>query len=261
MTTEASGADIIFLTALSGVGKTTTGDYLAEYCGVHHLDGDNILNGSTINPEWVEPAGNITNALFGHWMKKQPCPEELWHPYMNILCSQIQEALEDHKRIVVTFVVYRREVRDFLRDKFGSSLRFVMLECETDILVTGALARLKQGLTMAGMSIEDWWQNEDPAMQNCGGQKKYGDFCFESYKQMQLENALNGMVEFGSDEKDGQVVDVSSRDTAAFHRVSTALGLVPTTDDVDIDKLKAIATAKMEKYFGAAKATSEESQA
>jgi 2-phosphoglycerate kinase len=30
---------ITFVTAWSGVGKTTTGDYLGCYCGLRHLDG------------------------------------------------------------------------------------------------------------------------------------------------------------------------------------------------------------------------------
>ena len=57
--------DIIFITALSGTGKTTTGDYLSEYCGVHHLDGDNILHqGLTDRLEWGQAADDITKDIF-----------------------------------------------------------------------------------------------------------------------------------------------------------------------------------------------------
>ena len=247
----AAPADIIFITALSGTGKTTTGDYLSEYCGVHHVDGDNILHhGVSDRPEWEQAAGDITRALFEHWMRGEPCPEELWHPYLAILCAQIKEAQQHHRRIVVTWVVYRRDVRDFLRQRLGPGLRFLRLDCETDVLVRGAHARLEEGLQMSGMTTEDGWRSEDPAMQNCGGQKRYGGFSLESYKQMQLDNALNGMQHFDTDElSDSQVVDVSTRDTAAFLRVSTALGLVPTTTDIDIAALKAISTSKMRRLF------------
>eukprot|EP00930_Biecheleria_cincta_P084959 TRINITY_DN74381_c0_g1_i1.p1 TRINITY_DN74381_c0_g1~~TRINITY_DN74381_c0_g1_i1.p1 ORF type:complete len:805 (-),score=121.59 TRINITY_DN74381_c0_g1_i1:29-2443(-) len=244
------GSKVFFITALSGTGKTITGDYLAEYCGLYHVDGDNILHhGVTDRPEWKQVAGDITKALFEYWLKGEMCPVEMWHPYLDLLCSQIKEALKEHNQIVVTWVAYRREVREFLRERLGQGLRFIRLDCETNVLVKGALARLEEGLKMARISVEDWWTSEDPAMQNFGGERKYGKFSLESYKQMQLENALNGMVDFGSDERDAQVVDVTSRDTTAFLCVSTALGLRPTTEEVDIDKLKAISTTKMAKMY------------
>ena len=243
--------DIIFITALSGTGKTTTGDYLAEYCGVHHLDGDSILQrGVTDRPEWKEAAGDITKALFEHWLKGKPCPEELWHPYLTILCSQIREALRHQRQICVTWVAYRREVRDLLRANLGAGLRFVRLDCEVDVLVRGSLARLEEGLQLSKMTTEQWWKSEDPAMQNCGGERTYGEFTFESYKQMQLENALNGMVEFGADELvDTQVIDVSTRDAVALLRVSTALGVTPKSEEIDLHKLKAINTARLKEMF------------
>ena len=173
----ATEATVIFITALSGTGKTTTGDFIAEYCGVHHIDGDNIVQrGVTDRPEWEAAAGNITKALFDDWLKHEPCPEELWHPYLVILCEQIREAVRVHDRVAVSWVVYRREVRDYLRANLGPGLRFLRLDCETDVLVRGALARLEEGLHLCKMTTEQWWKSEDPAMQNCGGQRKYGDF-------------------------------------------------------------------------------------
>ena len=121
---SSSEGSIIFITALSGTGKTTTGDYLAEYCGVHHLDGDNILqHGVADRPEWEQAAGDITKAIFEYWLKSKPSPDELWHPYLTILCEQIREASRHHGQIVVTWVVYRREVRDFLRASLGAPAR------------------------------------------------------------------------------------------------------------------------------------------
>ena len=235
---EKRAASVVLITALMGTGKTTTGDYLAEYCGMHDLDGDNILHhGVTDRPEWEQAAGDITKALYEHWLKGEPAPEALWHPYVDTLCVQMQEALQRHGRIVVSWAIYRREVRDFLRQRMNCRLQFIRLDCETDVLVQGALARLQEGLDMSKMSTADWWASEDPAMQNCGGRKKYGEFSFKSFKQMQLENALHGMVAFGDDEPDALAVDVTSRDSSAFHRVSAALGLPPASEEVDIAKV------------------------
>lgn len=254
MASDALDADIIFMTGLSGAGKTTTGDYLAEYCGLHHIDGDNIMQRAAIDrPEWIQVATDMTNAFYTHWLRKEPCPEGMWQPYMEILCSQVHESLRDHNPIVVTFAIYRREVRDFLREKLGRQLRFVRLDCDTDVLVAGALARLMDMLKHGGLTVEDWWKSDHPL--NCGGQKKYGDFSLESFKQMQLENNLSGMVDFEGDELDAQVVDVTSKDSAAFHRVSAALGVSPHSQEVDIDKLKAITTEKMMRLAAAATPT------
>ena len=66
-----------------------------------------------------------------------------------------------------------------------------------------------------------------------------------SDKKMQLENALNGMVEFGHDELDAQVVDVTSKDVVALLRVSTALGLTPRSEKIDLEKVKAVNASRV----------------
>ena len=103
---------IIFITALSWTGKTFTGDYLQHYCrGIHHVDGDSILHRAvTDRPEWEQQASDITEALFDFWLKGNPCPEQLWHPYLSILCAQVTEALQQPQTVVVSWVVYRWEV-------------------------------------------------------------------------------------------------------------------------------------------------------
>ena len=68
-------------------------------------------------------------------------------------------------------------------------------------------------------------------MQNFGGQHKYGDFSFESYKRMQLEVYLAGMEPFAADEP-GLCADVSDR-PSAFAAVRACLAL-PDPGPVDL---------------------------
>ena len=249
-------AAMICISGLSGTGKSTVGDYLDLYCGIQHVDGDNIMQrGAADRPEWKQVASDINTAIFEYWLKTLPCADELWQPYLRILCDQVKEAALQH-RVAVTWVFYRREVRDFMRAELGESVRFLRLDCDVDVLVEGTLARLKEGLQMGRMSIEQWWSNESPAMQTHGGLQKYGPFSYESYKQMQLDTALGGMVDFGNDETGVLVVDVSCRGAPALLKVSAALGLTPSTDDIDVDKVRAVNSTRVKKIFAEMEAPS-----
>ena len=252
-TAAAAQAEIVFIVGVMGTGKTTAGDYLAEYCDFHHVDGDNILHRSAMDkPDWIKPAGDMSKAAFEFWFKDKPCPESMWRPYMSILCLQIEEAVRQHSRVTVSFAVYRREVRDFLRSRLGRGLRFLRLECDVDILVQSSFDRLREALDASHTSLSEWWDSRNPGAQNCGGQARYGDFSFAKFKQMQQENQLNGMADFDDDESAySDTVDVSSRDSAALCNVSIAIGVVPNKLVVDIVKLKAIAKTRMDRLMQA----------
>ena len=249
----AAQAQIVFLVGAMCTGKTTAGDYLAEYCDFHHIDGDNILHRSAMDkPEWIKPAGDISKAAFDFWFKNKPANENMWQPYMSILCSQVEEALRQHSRVAVSFAVYRREVRDFLRSRLGHGLRFLRLECDVDTLVRSSFDRLQEALDASHTSVSEWWGSRNPGAQNCGGQARYGDFTFSKFKRMQQENQLNGMVDFGDDESAySDTVDVTCRDSAALLNVSIAIGVVPSELVVDIAKLKTIAKARIDKLMQA----------
>ena len=232
---------ITFLTAWSGVGKTTTGDYLGTYCGVHHIDGDDDMRRPDDEVRQGATDG-LVKSFYEHWFKDKTAPAELWHPYHNLLCDKIVAALSTHRDVVVSFSVYRREVRDFLRERLKSSaeVRFLKLECNADVVVKGALARVKDFRSMQNMTVEDWWGKT-------GNADTYGAFSFESYKQHQVDTVLSGMEPFVKDELNCIVVDVSSRDASCFRRVTTALKLPPGPDAPDFEMLAALQKARWAK--------------
>ncbi|EOD41285.1 hypothetical protein EMIHUDRAFT_199574 [Emiliania huxleyi CCMP1516] len=183
-----SNGRIVFVTAFPGVGKTTTGDYLASYHGFHHIDGDVCVRGSH---------GPSIQQAFGHWLKDQAAPIELWHPCYLQLCDTCLSAAAEHRDIVISHVIYRREVRDFFRERLGEhGLVFLKLECDLDIIVQGVEKRAEAYLKTKGQTLEDYWNGPQPA--SVGGgvcfREKYGEYSFENYKKMQLEIYLQGAL-------------------------------------------------------------------
>jgi hypothetical protein len=56
-------------------------------------------------------------AFMNHWFKDQDAPPELWHPYHQLLVDRCLAAAAKHADVVVSMSIYRREVRDFLRER------------------------------------------------------------------------------------------------------------------------------------------------
>jgi gluconate kinase len=225
------------------VGKTTTGDYLGTYCGLHHLDGDDDMRRPDDAVRKAATEG-LVKAFFEYWFKDKAAPVELWHPYHQLLCDRIVAALSTHGDVVVSFSVYRREVRDFLREQLQSraELRFVKLECDADVVVKGALARLEGFMSLQDKTVEDWWATSKH-------DSTYGAFSFDNFKQMQMATVLSGFEPLAQDEVDCIVVDVSARDASCFHRVTAALQLPPGPDAPDIEMLAALQKARYEKLI------------
>ena len=246
---DAAAIRVTFVTAWSGVGKTTTGDFLGEYCGARHLDGDDDMRRPSV-PECKAATAGLIEAFSDFWFKEKAAPVALWHPYYQMLVNRVQVACaEGHPHIVVSISVYRREVRDFLRKRLqiaGTSIDFLKLECDVDVVVRGAIGRLEDYLKISGKTVEEHWggPSQFPGITFA---ERYGAFSFESFKKMQLELYLSGMEPFAADEPaDYIVVDVSSRDAAVFDLVRGALKLAPREagEVVDTDKLKGIQTAR-----------------
>eukprot|EP01050_Picozoa_sp_SAG11_P029244 SAG11_NODE_8156_length_1054_cov_1.082723_1_plen_148_part_00 len=104
---------VTFVTAWSGVGKTTTGDFLGEYCGALHLDGD----AETREPDHAEKAAataGLIKTFADFCFKEKAAPTELWHPYHQRLVDRVlTEPTEADSHVVVSISVYRRECAIF----------------------------------------------------------------------------------------------------------------------------------------------------
>lgn len=227
---------VVLVTAWSGVGKTTTGDYLGQYCGFYHHDGDNIMHKPHV-PECKQPTEDLVKAFREYWFLDKPCPKDIWQPYVDMLCDQItQLRASQDTPIVVTFSVYRREVRDHLRLHLGAGLEFLKLECDVDVVVQAGFERFADFAKTKGITMEQLW--EEQQLDN------EGIFNFDNYKSHYISKYLQGMEPFGDDEADYKITSTTARDQSVFDGINSALSLGPRTAEVDYDMLKAIQTER-----------------
>ena len=117
-------------------------------------------------------------------------------------------------RVVLTFSLYRREARDFVRAGLqGTKVVMLKLKCDTDVLVERNLTRQAQYLKLQDKTIEQAWDEG-------GFTDKWGPYCFESYRARLLGTTLRGWEPFDSSEN-GETsleVDVSSGGIPALAR-------------------------------------------
>ncbi|CAE7269308.1 unnamed protein product, partial [Symbiodinium microadriaticum] len=161
------------------------------YHGFYHLDGDNIMRDQSEKSK--ELTAGLVKAFYEHWFKNRPAPDTLWKPYLDALASQCLEALKSHDRIALTFSVYRREARDYFRQLLPGRVSFLKLDCDPDVVVRSALARLEKYMGLSGKTVEDWWKQEKK-------DQAYGEYSYENYKKMQLAEFLSGMEPFDPEE-------------------------------------------------------------
>jgi len=242
---------IVWITGWSGVGKTTIADYLSVYHGWHHLDGDEDIisyhnSKKSLIPEVKNSVDGIREAFNDFWFKGKSAPNELWHPFHQRLVEKCKLASKEHEKIVVSFSVYNRQVRDFLRKNLGPeiSLVFLHLVCNVDVVVNGALVRLEEYLKMPNInkSVNEWWASSERMVGKFEGKSFYdiyGDFSYKNFRQMQFDKFLSGMQPLEKDEQ-GLTLDVSARDNSVFREVCETLELTYENDTVDMKKLSAV---------------------
>jgi len=232
----AASKKVVLLTGWSGAGKSTTGDYLGLYHGFYHLDGDNIMRKK--DAQSAELTKGLVRAFYEYWFRNLPAPSELWKPYIDALADQCIEAAKSHEKIALSFSVYRREARDYFREKLTGMVFFIRLDCDPDIVIADALGRVEKYMALRGKSVQDWWQNENKV-------EKYGEYSYQNYKRMQFEEFLSGMEPFSPDEEDSAVCDVSARGADALKGVAACLSL-QSREEPDMGRLKEFETARLE---------------
>ena len=241
MAKEQSNSRTVFITAWSGVGKTTTGDYLGTYGGFYHIDGDEDM----WNTVHKAASAGLVKSYQDFWFKDKPAPVELWHPYLQLLCDKVSAAAQEHQDVAVSISIYRREVRDFVRAHLGADVRFLSLQCDVDVVVKAAIGRTEDWLGVKQeQTIQEWWAGPSQFPGVCF-QELFGEYSYENFERMQLKFYLAGMEPFAEDEQDGlMTVDTCSRDASVWDRVNAVLGLEVASCDVDLQGLKDIQTAR-----------------
>lgn len=108
-------AGTIIVMGVSGCGKTTVGNALAERLGVPYIEGDAL-----------HPAANVTKMSAG-----TPLNDDDRWPWL----EKIGAALKAQPQgAVATCSSLKRAYRDKLREGVGPGLRFVFLDCSRHVL-------------------------------------------------------------------------------------------------------------------------------
>jgi gluconokinase len=130
-TADMPGALIVM--GVSGSGKTTIGEKLAERLGWRYEDGDTF-----------HPKGNVAKMSAG-----QPLTDEDRWPWLRAIAAEIDRLCAAHEPAVIGCSALKRAYRDILVHG-RSDVRIVYL-AGTEALIAGRLARRKGHFMPAGL--------------------------------------------------------------------------------------------------------------
>ncbi|WP_196258738.1 gluconokinase [Pelagibacterium limicola] len=114
----ANAARLIVVMGVSGSGKTTIGEKLAEALGLPFLDADNF-----------HPRANVEKMRGGRSLTD----EDRW-PWLEIVADAMRNTADTRGRVVCACSALRRDYRDFLVKKAGESIAFILLHGDKDVI-------------------------------------------------------------------------------------------------------------------------------
>jgi len=238
---EQPGTRFYVLTALSGVGKTYTGDFLQTYfSSCAHIDGDAMLLRRDLVPEYKKIGYDLEKAYHSHWLKNEDAPPGLWQPYYKVLSNRMEEAAKTKEIVVLTQSAYRREARDYLRNLLPG-VCFIKLQCDEDILCKGAHQRFIDYAKAHEQTPDELWMQVKY-------NEKFGDkkCTYENHKKVQ-KTFLTGFEKFHDDEGKCATVDMSKRDASVLVKICDAMGLQPVAEsEIDMKRIKAVNEKRVE---------------
>jgi len=139
---------IIWISGMSGMGKTTTARILQEKEGFVNYEGDCFLMGynpyvgaapkgpsyfgtrslSGISQERKDVSKGATKGYMEGVLKGKPVDPKIWEDFYNLLCEDImKERAKLGGKWVVNQAVYSKAAREFIRQKLGDDLTMVVL--------------------------------------------------------------------------------------------------------------------------------------
>ena len=158
---------IVWLTGLSGAGKTYTADYLNKEQGFIHVDGDNaFLSNDPVDQDNVSKL----HKAFAGWFKEEECDPEEWTPFFDKLCKRIVSAAVEHpeKNIVVSFSNYRELTRLYARNLVTkllsetgdkSAFRYIALTVSPEAFARRQYHRIEKFIATQGWTMQHYWEN------------------------------------------------------------------------------------------------------
>lgn len=236
-TPATAAAEIVYMVAPSGTGKTFTGDYLALMQGYHHVDGDCPLKNKHL-PQYSDMAAKWWKNCTVYMKNNEDGLDELWQPYFAELARQALAAAETSDRVVLTHATYRQKYRDFLLGKLeegaaanGKTVTVVTLAIDEDVKLRGLFPRFKKWIEAGGAKLEDYmketyeWEGDGEF-----NASDYVDFC-KHHPRAPLSAAIFEDVPYG------KVVDCSSRDMSTLDAIDEALGLGKRSGDFSYEEI------------------------
>eukprot|EP00751_Fragilariopsis_kerguelensis_P016970 CAMPEP_0170844864 /NCGR_PEP_ID=MMETSP0734-20130129/7183_1 /TAXON_ID=186038 /ORGANISM="Fragilariopsis kerguelensis, Strain L26-C5" /LENGTH=351 /DNA_ID=CAMNT_0011213457 /DNA_START=43 /DNA_END=1101 /DNA_ORIENTATION=+ len=221
-----ANAKIIYLVAVSGCGKSFTGDYLQLMHGYTHVDGDGPLKKAHI-PRNREMAVRFVTCWVKHDMQHEDGPEELWQPFYEEIANLTIEAAKHSDKVVISHATYQQSYRKYVVDKLvedgatRENITVLELMIDPEVKMKGLYYRTKESIEDGGMTIGDQARTK--------GWEGEGDPTCAEWIQIMKETmpgwAGNGAyveIPIGF----GMTVDVSGRDMTTLDGVDDALGLV-----------------------------------
>eukprot|EP00751_Fragilariopsis_kerguelensis_P028810 CAMPEP_0170922826 /NCGR_PEP_ID=MMETSP0735-20130129/10677_1 /TAXON_ID=186038 /ORGANISM="Fragilariopsis kerguelensis, Strain L26-C5" /LENGTH=308 /DNA_ID=CAMNT_0011322305 /DNA_START=8 /DNA_END=930 /DNA_ORIENTATION=+ len=221
-----ANAKIVFIVAVSGCGKSFTGDYLHFMHGYTHVDGDGPIK-NCHKPRNRELTVNFFTCMYQHIQKGEDGPEELWQPYYSEIVKNTIEAAKYSDKVVLSHAVYRQAHREFTVEKLveGGATRgnitVLELMIDPDVKLKGLYYRTKEQMENGGMTMGDYMRTK--------GWEGEGDLTCAEWIQI-TKSTMPGWAGGGAYKEIpigfGKTVDVSGRDMTTLDAVDEALGLV-----------------------------------
>eukprot|EP01135_Chromosphaera_perkinsii_P003370 Nk52_evm16s241 gene=Nk52_evmTU16s241 len=136
----------------SGAGKTFSGDYLEQFHGVSHVNGDVIMHSK--EDAYKQLTVGLRAAFDEYWFLSRAAPPELWQPYYDELIALVKEAQKDKEHVCLTFAAYHPETRVYLQERIPG-LVFIVLDMNGEALIARHTERFKKYAEAQGQSIAE----------------------------------------------------------------------------------------------------------
>lgn len=171
----------LFVSGLSGSGKTTLGESLKNNNDFVHFNvdvwafgGDPIAQSNSVpDPEMMAKRDPIVKEAFDNMIANgfsklqagQSVDPTVWETFFALLCPAILSAREasGEKDLVVTFSVYLRSVRDFVRQQLGADLAFVVLNPSIENVGLRKVAHLRNTAAERGLTLSAFLRSFNPS--------------------------------------------------------------------------------------------------
>jgi hypothetical protein len=162
---------------------------------------------------------------YKEWIAGKQPDEKLWKDYHLKICKEANQKADQGFDVVVSFVCYKRYVRDLIRRQI-SDVKFMQLEAPIDILMERSTVRFHKAVAQMGMTAQQAWESPEPEM--VASRKKYGEYSEENLAKYTRDTYYNGQEPFQPDEKNVFILDQSdftgNKSIIQLHRMLNITG-------------------------------------